>query len=88
VKDYYSDSDGESDDNPHGFVDPAAISKFKKTKAEQKKQRREDKENGLKEKKHSHNNKKSEFASTTNKEKLKQKPLSMVRPKVRILLYD
>ena len=32
VRDYYSSSGDESDQNPHGYVDPEKLSRFKKTK--------------------------------------------------------
>ena len=82
VRDYYSSSNDESDQNPHGYVDPDKISRFKKTKTQQKLERKDAMDDQIREKRFTHTNKKSEFASSTNKEKLKQKPLSMIRPKV------
>ena len=81
VKNYYSDN--ESDENPHGFVNADEIGHYRMRKSELKHFKREQEKKGLveeKEKKYSHKKKRTEV-STTNKEKLKNKPLSMLRPK-------
>ncbi|CAD8135877.1 unnamed protein product [Paramecium octaurelia] len=82
VQEYYSDESQMSDENPHGYVREEDIMRYRKTKSEQKHEKLEELKNGTKEKWYQGpNKKKSEFASTSNKEKQKNKPLQMMRAK-------
>ncbi|CAD8054780.1 unnamed protein product [Paramecium sonneborni] len=82
VQEYYSEESQISDENPHGYVREEDIMRYRKTKSEQKHEKLEELKNGTKEKWYQGpNKKKSEFASTSNKEKLKNKPLQMMRAK-------
>ncbi|CAD8143186.1 unnamed protein product [Paramecium octaurelia] len=82
VQEYYSDESKVSDENPHGYVREEDIMRYRKTKSEQKHEKLEELKNGTKEKWYQGpNKKKSEFASTSNKEKQKNKPLQMMRAK-------
>ncbi|CAD8139034.1 unnamed protein product [Paramecium pentaurelia] len=82
VQEYYSDESQMSDENPHGYVREEDLMRYRKTKSEQKHEKLEELKNGTKEKWYQGpNKKKSEFASTSNKEKQKNKPLQMMRAK-------
>ncbi|CAK60340.1 unnamed protein product (macronuclear) [Paramecium tetraurelia] len=82
VQEFYSDESQVSDENPHGYVREEDIMRYRKTKSEQKHEKLEELKNGTKEKWYQGpNKKKSEFASTSNKEKQKNKPLQMMRAK-------
>ncbi|KAM3132275.1 hypothetical protein pb186bvf_015605 [Paramecium bursaria] len=82
VQDYYSGESESVDENPLGLVNEDDIVKYRQTKSERKQQLREQLENNTKEKWYKgRNKKKSEFQSKTNEEKLKFKPLQMVRQK-------
>ena len=71
-----SDSD---DPNPHGFISEGMITNFKKTKAQLRKEQLEKRINEPKEKAYA--GPKQKGGGSTNKEKLKNKNLIMLRPK-------
>lgn len=69
----------EDEDNPHGFVDPQEIARFKMAKKEKRILLKEKLKDRVKEKYYT--GPKEKGGGTNNEKKLKNKPLEMLRPK-------
>jgi protein SDA1 len=77
-----SDSDDYVDSNPHNFLDGSLLNTFKKSKYEKMAETYVTREEKIKLKKQKAKDRhKKDGKSKTNKEKLKNKPISMVMPK-------
>ncbi|CAD8077039.1 unnamed protein product [Paramecium sonneborni] len=84
VQEYYQEESQISEENPHRYryVREEDIMRYRKTKSEYNHQKLEELKNETKEKCYQGpNKKKSELASTSNNEQLKNKPLQMMRAK-------
>ena len=75
--DFTSDSDVESDQNPHNFVHGEILDTYKRSRMEKKAENLTMKSKYKKENKHTNKTNRG----TTNKEKNKNKPMQMVKPK-------
>ena len=81
LEDSMSDFEESEDQNPHGFIRDGAITHYRKTKAQQKKDDRERDDKDKEQKEKAYKGPKQKGGGSTNKEKLKNKNLQMLRPK-------